>query len=141
NNNVILDLMIHDVDIIRFLFGNVDMKRGINRIFKERGGTVYALFSFLYKDIVFSLESSWISPEKRRVIKILTPNTRYECDLIAQTIRKRSKLGIQDSLIIKKKQPLEEEIFNFIKFINNEPHEKCTLEESIKNLEIVCEHE
>ena len=48
---------------------------------------------------------------------------------------------MKENVLIDKKEPLEQEISNFIKFINNQPHEKCTLEESIKNLEIVSEYE
>jgi len=141
NDSVVLDLMIHDIDIVRFLWKGLNQEQKTKKIFKEKNNIVYALASFLYNDIYFLLESSWISPQKLRQIKILTPESLYSGDLITQTLTKESRFGMKENIRIKKLEPLKEEIFNFIKFINNEPHEKCTLEESIKNLETICEYE
>lgn len=135
NNNVVLDLMVHDIDIVQFIFGNPKTKQSINKIFKEKNNTTYALLSFIYDNIFFLLEASWIHSQKKRCIKILTPEFSYEADLISQTLARYSRFGMKEDIEIQKQEPLKIEIFNFLKFINSEKCEICTLEESLKNLE------
>ena len=81
------------------------------------------------------LEASWIHSQKKRCIKILTPEFSYEADLISQTLARYSRFGMKEDIEIQKQEPLKIEIFNFLKFINSEKCEICTLEESLKNLE------
>ncbi len=140
-NDVVLELAVHDLDIIHYLFHN-----NVKRIYAIRKNNIVTSFNDLTfalleleNDIIVSLNVNWISPIKKREIIITGKNGIFHLDYIPQNLYYfkhpqkgnvyandmlfKRKEGEVVKLEINKKEPLRVEIEHFINCIvnNKEP--------------------
>lgn len=122
--SVILDLMIHDIDIILNL-----VKSGIEKIealgvsvLSEATDIANARLSFGC-GAVANITSSRISREKLRKIRIFAPNLYVSIDCLDQSITscRKEKDGIAvDRIPVEKEEPLKLELEHFIECVKRE---------------------
>lgn len=115
---VVLDLMIHDIDIILGLV-NLPIKRieavGIN-VLTEYEDIANARITFK-NDCVCNLTASRISDESMRKIRIFLENTYISLDYKneeADIYRKAGEKITKESIWIKKEEPLKKELSSFL---------------------------
>ncbi len=153
---VLIDLAVHDVDIINYLIGNI--KQVYSNLIFSNGREIYAKALFKISDTIKgSSEFSWVSPKRIREIKIhgtkgtiVGDYTNQEiwfyenADFIegAFTDYQSMVLGgsISEGKIIKfpisKSEPLKNEIKHFINCIKNKKPPLITAEEARETLKI-----
>jgi len=124
---VVMDLMIHDLDIILALNGNSAVKSfhavGLNVLTGfEDIASVRVIFE---NGCVCNLTASRISDEKMRKIRMFLPNAYISLDYVAQEAfiyKKHLGLILKHSLPIEKEEPLKKELESFVESIReNKP--------------------
>lgn len=127
DTGVILDLSIHDIDIINYLIG----KKVVSVYGKKQ-----KLVSLFYEDslsaiigygsnIVATINANWITPVKKRSIVIIGEKGMFEVDYLAQSLyfcknRLDNENNIVKKIRVNKKEPLRQEILSFIKCIKKD---------------------
>ena len=142
--SVVLDLMIHDIDLVW------------NYFFKDQS---YVFYSFgdesvskvmaKFNNCIISLSASKIANKKIRSIYVETEEFTVEGDFMNQEIyiyKKPGKYSIEnekyrqeniiEKVLINKVEPLKEELKTFINCVKNNKQFPVTLEEAILNLKI-----
>ena len=119
--SVVLDLMIHDLDIILNLLKDKvkDVRVKGVKVLSASPDIVNARIEF-EKGCVANITSSRISNKKERKVRIFMPQTYLSIDYAAQTVEFYKKSGnkiIQKHLSIKKEEPLKKEISEFLDFV------------------------
>jgi predicted dehydrogenase len=121
---VLIDLGVHDVDLIRFL-----SKREIidHKIFSSK--KVHsthednAVLSFqLDGEMVASITTNWLTPFKKRTVEVSTKESYFEANLITQELIEYSDFEINNSYRIRhcyvaKQEPLYLQLTAFIKYV------------------------
>lgn len=134
--DITLDLMIHDIDIIFSLIGlasKKDMKQNSNlaaikdmkatgiNVLTERIDVAHAWLEF-DKGIHAQLTASRISSEKSRKLKIYQKDSYLVLDYQSMEINRFYRKGneiVQETIKPEKKEPLKEELKDFIQCIGN----------------------
>ena len=131
--SVVLDLMIHDLDIILYLLRDKVKKldaKGVKVISKtEDIANARITFS---NGCVANITSSRISEKKERKIRIFMKNCYVSLDYANQTVeiyKKRENQISKEHLPINKEEPLKKEIIGFVDLVENG---KFDIEDSIK---------
>jgi predicted dehydrogenase len=142
---VLVDLSVHDVDLIRFIL-KTEIKR--TNIFKSKKIHNHyednAILSFFMEnDVTASIVTNWLTPFKKRKIEVACKNGYYEADLMTQELIEYSDYKLNNSFLtrncfVKKSEPLLNELAAFIKYVKNgNVGINTTIEDSIKTLLIV----
>jgi len=137
--NVILDLAIHDIDILNLLASSLPEKiyaTGGKALINDRED--YAQISLKYPSFSASVIVNWLTPIKIRKLLVTGTKAYAELDYINQT------LVIYDSqnkneIEIEKKEPLKEELKSFLSCIEEENKPECTGEDGLNALKVVIE--
>lgn len=140
DTNIMVDLAIHDIDIINYLMGELPVEISIN---KQRIHTKTledsVEFFLKYKVASAYIQANWITPVKIRTISISGSEGYMELDYISQQIEyyksnyekfKDKILGFSDYILrfadsdkqdinVVKKEPLKEEIKYLIAAVQN----------------------
>lgn len=155
DSDVILDVAIHDVDILNFLY-----KKFPNEVFSTKGVAIgknkadYVDILLDYSGKSGSVQCNWITPVKIRTLAVTGTKAYAELNYMTQEIKLFEsdvvktvdnfgdfiiKFGNPDmkNVEIKKEEPLKLEILNFINSINGDEKLKITPEEAMKALELV----
>ncbi len=146
---VLIDLSVHDVDIIRYLVG--DIREVHSQMIFSGKQEIYARSLFkIDGDTMGSAEFSWVSPRKRRTIELFGIKGILRGDYINQelTFYENSdeseaaleKGTISEGKIIKypiyKQEPLKLELEHFIDCIKNNKQPLVTSEDAKKALKV-----
>jgi len=153
---VLIDLSVHDIDIINYLIGRIKQVYS-NLIFSDRR-EVYAKVLFKISDTIKgSSEFSWVSPKRVREIKIhgtkgtiVGDYTNQEvwfyenADFIEGTFTDYQSMvvggSISEGKVIKfpisKSEPLKNELKHFIDCVKNKKKPLVTAEEARETLKI-----
>lgn len=121
--SVVLDLMIHDLDIILDLIKDKVKKieaKGV-KVLSTTEDIANARITFK-KGCVANITSSRISEKKERKIRIFMPNCYISLDYAQQTVEIYKKLKTKITkrcLTINKEEPLKKEIMDFIYLVEN----------------------
>ncbi|MCQ9204753.1 MAG: Gfo/Idh/MocA family oxidoreductase [Omnitrophica bacterium] len=121
DTSVVLDLMIHDLDIILDLLKDKVKKveaKGV-KVLSPSQDIANARITFS-KGCVANITSSRISTKKERKIRIFMPNLYISLDYAQQTVeiyRKIKKKIIKKILTINKEEPLKKEIAAFVNLV------------------------
>lgn len=131
---VLVDLAVHDVDIVSYLVGNIE--EVFSHIIRSGSQEIYANVLFKAGNIHGSSEFSWISPKRVRTIEIFGTNGMLRGDYHQQNLwlyenseseQRKSKNLFEDIILkgnvaegkviqhpIKVEEPLKLELQNFI---------------------------
>jgi len=138
--DVILDLMIHDLDIILALIKDeikVIRSSGIH-VLSEKTDIANARIEFR-NGCVATLTASRVHQGKVRNLRIFEPTVYYSIDYIDQEVKVFPLNGSQSdvrNLKIKKEEPLKKELQNFFRCIRDGKPRKVTGEEGLHALEL-----
>jgi len=143
---ILVDLSVHDIDILRFITGKEIVSSGIYKSKKiHRSHEDNAILSFTLQDeIVASITTNWLTPFKKRSIEVSCRSGYFVADLLAQELTQYSKYDYDTNSFttrncsVDKVEPLKSELINFLSFIKGDEDCFCaSLEDSIKTLEII----
>lgn len=140
-----LDLMIHDIDIILALIKQ--LKGGSIRNLKAIGASIITDKIDIAKawiefegGIHAILTSSRISSEKKRILKIYERDAFFVVDYHNMSVDRffKAKEGLKhESIFVEKKEPLKEEIKDFINCIKNKKKPEVSAIDGRDALEII----
>jgi UDP-N-acetylglucosamine 3-dehydrogenase len=157
--DVVLDLAVHDIDVMRYLTGKETIK-----VYAESAGSVgagrkgapdNAFIVLKFKNgIIGTIETNWITPKKIRELSITGTDGVIELDYILQEVElhkapaKTSTRndysdfllhyteGITEKSIVIKKEPLEEELTHFIGCVRSGKNPTSSGEDGKRALQI-----
>ena len=140
DTNVVLDLMIHDLDIILDLIQDdvkVIRSSGIH-VLSEKFGIANARLEF-ESGCVATLTASRVHQGKVRNLRIFEPTAYYSINYIDQAVKVFPLNGRQTDikeLKIKKEEPLKKELQNFIQCIGDGKTRKVSGDEGLRALRL-----
>jgi predicted dehydrogenase len=140
DTNVVLDLMIHDLDIILDLINDkveVIRSSGIH-VLSEKFDIANARLEFK-SGCVATLTASRVHQGKVRNLRIFESTSYYSIDYIDQEIKVFPLNGRQTdikSLEIKKEEPLRKELTNFFKCVEDGKQRKVSGDEGVRALKL-----
>ena len=129
---IILDLGIHDIDLMNYLFNfgynkikNINTMAGKYRHSKEDYAVILLEYTNGEQGII---QTNWLTPYKKRTLEIIGSEGMVEVDLIEQSLQIITK---ERKCIIKvaKEEPLKNELDYFIDCIKNKVNPTPSLEE------------
>ena len=138
--DVVLDLMIHDLDIILALIKdevNVIKSTGIH-VLSDKIDIANARLEF-NSGCIATLTASRVHQGKVRKLRIFEPASYYAIDYIDQEVKVFPLNGRQTdikTLKIKKEEPLKKELQNFFKCIKDKKLRKVSGEEGLRVLKL-----
>lgn len=117
NNNVAIDLAIHDLDIINFLLAETPME--VKKTSKEKlikGEVEFVEFVLKYKNASANVSAKWSNNERIRKLDVVGDKGMLKVDYINQEVLFKSNIlpSKTKSLIIENTEPLREQILYFI---------------------------
>ncbi len=140
DTNVVLDLMIHDLDIILDLIKDevkTIRSSGIH-VLSEKFDIANARLEF-ERGCVANLTASRVHQGKIRNLRIFEPTAYYSIDYIDQEVKVFPLSGRQTevkSLKIKKEEPLKKELQNFFKCVRDGKPGKVSGQEGLRALKL-----
>lgn len=140
DTNVVLDLMIHDLDIILDLINDeveVIRSSGIH-VLSEKFDIANARLEFK-SGCVATLTASRVHQGKVRNLRIFEPTAYYSVDYMDQEVKSFPLNGRQTdirTLKIKKEEPLKIELKNFLDCIRTGKNKKVSGEEGLRALKL-----
>lgn len=143
--SVVLDLMIHDLDIILGLAGDKVKKieaKGV-KVLSDTQDIANCRISFK-KGCVANITASRISAKKERKIRIFMENKYISIDYAGQSAQVYAKRGneiSQESLLIEKEEPLKKEISHFIDLVLNKYKGETYAQTAVTAVEIAAKIE
>ena len=138
-----LDLGIHDVDLVRFITGqNIDIwatTKSNNVSHLEDTASFFFDLSGGSTGMIFN---SWMSPFRKRTIRLMTPSAYYDIDMLRQQAVKHTAIDNNSyaakSLFVNRKNALEEQAKAFIKYIKTgKMGHLCSVEDALEALKYV----
>jgi predicted dehydrogenase len=138
--DVVLDLMIHDLDIILALIGDevVSIKSSGIHVLSEKTDIANARLEFR-SGCVATLTASRVHQGKVRKLRIFEPTSYYSIDYIDQEVKVFPLDGRQTdikTLKIQKEEPLKKELVNFLACIQSGRTEKVSGYEGLRALRL-----
>jgi len=133
---VILDIGVHDIDVISFLYG-----RKVNQVYAVAGAdihsqedhaTIHMRFDHEYSGLV---EVNWLTPHKVRKLTALGVKGVAYLDYIDQTVELHDSGWIRKAKI-ERKEPLRNELEHFINCIVNNVNPEPAGEDGMNALDI-----
>ncbi len=116
DTDVVIDLAIHDIDVIYYLLNEPEIKEIIVRggsIIHPRGLMDYAVILMKLGESVGVVEANWLTPYKVRKLTVVGEKGIAEADYREQSLRIYDKEFTID-VHIKKEEPLKAELRHFI---------------------------
>ena len=143
---VLVDLSVHDVDLIAFLTGGAEFAE--SRVFKslKKNGDHEdnAVLAFrMENDIVASVITNWFTPFKKRQIEVATDSAYYEANLVSQELVAYSSYQSDSSYVVRqcrvqKSEPLRKELEAFVAYVmTGERSCLASLEDGIRTLRTI----
>lgn len=128
-----LDLSIHDLDIVRFMFGNFDIIDKTKEL-DDNQQIVDAKYKIEASGIPVTIHSSWLHKEVDRKIVVKSSNDLIVADLVNKTLTMNSNSIKIDT---DGRDQLTKQFESFLSFISGENTKICKLHEAILALEAV----
>ena len=142
---VLIDLSVHDIDLIRFITGREIVEKSIMKSQKihERHEDNAILSFKLQDEIVATITTNWLTPFKKRKVEVATSEAYYEADLMRQELLEYSAYTLDNSFItrtcsIRRGEPLLEELRAFRDLVKSgDGGQLANVEDGIRTLEIL----
>jgi len=144
--NVVEDLMIHDIDVMRELFCKVP-----DSIYAVGNDDVHSVTITTLNNLPIHLSASRKSSKKIRSIYVETPEFTIDADYMSQEIMIYSKPdrfnltdgryhqeNLVEKVIVNKVEPLKEELNKFIYCVQNNTRFPVSIDDAINNM-LICE--
>jgi len=131
--SVIVDLAIHDIDIINSLLGSkvISLYARSRKVHPDSLEEDYGLITLTYENQVDAVvETNRLTPYKVRSLEVVGTKGIVALDYIEQKIKMYDGEWIREA-IIQKEEPLKLEILNFIKVIERVDKPMITKEEAL----------
>lgn len=144
NVDVTLDLMIHDIDIVMSLLRDA----GIERMSVVGAKVLSAKVDVAKAWIEFTggakalITASRLSKDKRRMLKVYQRDSYIELDYVKKEIKRYGKGGdgmTAERIEVPDKEPLKEELIDFIECVRTRRRPKVSGEEGRKALNVALE--
>jgi len=143
---VLVDLSVHDIDLVYCLTGDVSLAE--SRIYKsiKRTGNREdnAVISMrLENEVVANITTNWLTPFKKRTIEVATDHAFYTADLMSQELTEYSDYTENNSFVVHscrvvKGEPLLGELRAFLHFAaTGERDGLASLEDGLRPLEVI----
>ncbi|NJE05725.1 Gfo/Idh/MocA family oxidoreductase [Thermococcus sp. M36] len=117
---IIIDLGVHDIDVISFLFGEP-----VRTVYAKAGNVVHpagvedhALITLGFDDGSGIVETNWLTPHKTRTLTVVGTAGIAYVDYIDQTLKIYNHEWIREAKI-EKREPLKNEIEHFIECVEH----------------------
>ncbi|MBL4618141.1 MAG: Gfo/Idh/MocA family oxidoreductase [Robiginitomaculum sp.] len=142
---VIIDLAVHDIDIIRWLSGSdiVEVQAQTSSIRADREDI--ALLQFRTENNVLAhVNTNWLTPFKSRTIQVATQEKFYTADLITRQVTEHFDYQADGTvrvgnLWVPGNEPLKAELMAFLSALEKNEPMPVSGEEGLRNLEIAVE--
>lgn len=123
---VVLDLGVHDIDLIEYLAGAPI--KDVYALTRSADGKLEdtALLQFKTENgILASINTNWITPFKMRQVDVATVGKFVKTDLIGQSVEENSHYDIRGAYTVQpvpvpRAEPLRRELLHFVKCIRGE---------------------
>lgn len=113
---IVTDLGVHDFDMLRILFGSVQLQSARMILSKKKAVFVQSLF-LLEKGILCDSVISWIDTFKRREYIVYTEKKVITADLVTQKITIQNRLNNKADVYQMWIEPAYQEMSAFIRFV------------------------
>ena len=138
--DVVLDLMIHDIDILLSLTGTLpeEIRAAGIRILSEKVDIANVRLAFA-NGCVANLTASRVSTEKIRKLRLFQPEEYISLDYSRQDIARISVKGGEvgfDSLSVEQNEPLRLELESFLKCVRSRTAPVVTGDDAMRALEV-----
>jgi len=117
---IIIDLSVHDIDVISYLFGE-----SVRTVYARAGNVVHpagvedhALITLGFDEGTGIVETNWLTPHKTRTLTVVGTGGIAYLDYINQTLRLYNHEWIREAKI-EKKEPLRNELEHFVKCVEH----------------------
>lgn len=115
---IIIDLGVHDIDVISYLFGErvrtVYARAG--NVLHPAGVEDHALITLGFEDGTGIVETNWLTPHKTRTLNVVGTGGIAYLDYIEQSLKLYNNEWVKEAKI-ERKEPLKNEIEHFIECI------------------------
>jgi UDP-N-acetylglucosamine 3-dehydrogenase len=142
-SGVIIDLMIHDIDVLRFLTGKEPVvKFATKKTIKEysNANEDYAVSVMKFGSQTALFEANRVCQAKIRKINAFSHDKYIETDYISQEISVFEKNSVKaQNPLVSKAESLKNELSNFVASCLGEEKQLCTAEDALKTLRVVFE--
>ena len=138
NDNVAIDLLVHDVDVVNYILGMYPTN--IDRRYKSSSNSEiidYAILIADYANVNAIFESNWITPIKIRSIEITCTHGYLMCDYIKQSIEMYPIESNPFNIDVHKAETLHNELSLFLDFCRGKRVDLCGYVDSISCLSFV----
>jgi UDP-N-acetylglucosamine 3-dehydrogenase len=117
DTGVVIDLAIHDIDIMFSLMGiPVERCSVSTKVITENEDMFNAIIQFK-NGVIGTIETDWVSPKKIRTLKITGKLGLFQLDYLNKTLSFIYKDGTGFDFDIRRIEPLEIELSNFIRAV------------------------
>ena len=133
---VILDIGVHDIDVISYLYG-----KSVNEVYSIAGADIHSFEDHaaivLRYDHEFSgiVETNWLTPHKVRKLTVIGVNGVAYLDYIDQTVELHDGEWIRKAKV-EEAEPLKRELEHFIDAISNGYEPRTSGEDGIHALKV-----
>ena len=139
---VVIDLAVHDIDIIRHLTGSeiTEVQPQLARARAEREDT--ALLQFRTdRGVIAQINTNWVTPYKARILQVATQQKFVVADLITRQVQEffaYEKDGSYSTRTLHTwpNEPLKAELTAFLDAVRNKTAPPVTGEDGLANLEV-----
>ena len=139
---VVIDLAVHDIDIIRHLTGSeiTEVQPQIARTRAEREDTALLQFR-LANGVIAHITTNWVTPYKVRTLQVATQNKFIVADLITRQVTEYFGQSTDGSYqtraaFVWPAEPLKKEHEAFVQAIRTGQTPAVTGEDGLRNLEV-----
>lgn len=142
---VLVDMSVHDVDLVRFITGSNPKETQIHKSIKINGcfEDNAVILMNMDNETFATITTNWITPFKRRRVEVTTDKAYYEADLISQELVEYSAYKPDGSHVIrncrvKKGEPLDFELKAFVDYLKTGFRGNlASLEDGIETLRVI----
>lgn len=139
---VVIDLAVHDIDIIRHLTGSeiVEVQPQLARTHAEREDSALLQFR-LENGVIAHVTTNWLTPYKTRTLQVATRAKFVVADLITRQVTEyfgQQADGSYSTRMLNSwpAEPLKRELENFLAAIRSGADPEVTGEDGLRNLEV-----